>query len=151
MSNGNPSSAPSSERTSPREPVRDAPVSEASYLAGQEANAKAALQQTLDDLTRNLKVAGDPCLWTKRYPWLSVGIATAAGFVAARAVAPSRKRAGAPAQSPPASTPESSPRPQSLFTDGKLSSLIWDLLRTALLGYVATAVQPAKKESEIGS
>lgn len=126
-------------------------MSEASYLAAQEANAKAALQQTLDDLTRNLKVAADPCLWTHRYPWLSVGVAAAAGFVAARAVAPSRERAAAPAQSPPAHSAESSPRPQSPSTDGKLSSLIWDLLRTALLGYVATAMQPATKESDVRS
>jgi hypothetical protein len=111
-------------------------------LAGQEADAKAAVQQMVDELTQNFKAVGDPHLWTQRYPWMSVGIAAVAGFLVAGAAAPPRERAGEEAQPSIKSVPQSPPRPQSSSTDGKLSNLIWDLLRTALLGYVAAAVQP---------
>jgi hypothetical protein len=96
----------------------------------------------VDELTQNFKAIGDPHLWTQQFPWMSVGIAAVAGFMVAGAVAPPRQKAAEEVQPSVKSAPQSPPQPHSPPAESKLSNLIWDLLRTALLGYVATAVQP---------
>jgi len=63
-------------------------LSEADFLARQSAEAKAAVSATLDRMRQDLKDGADLQAWTREYPWPSVGIAAALGFLAAAAITP---------------------------------------------------------------
>jgi hypothetical protein len=70
---------------------KDKSQSEAMFLKEQAANAKAALKQALGDFGKGLGHGVDPRAWTQQYPWMSLGAAAIAGFVAASAVIPSKE------------------------------------------------------------
>ena len=76
--------------TAPRDNP-SAPVSEADYIARQTAEARAAISNTINAISTDMKDTVDIRLWTKQYPWLAVGAAVCAGFAAACAVVPSKK------------------------------------------------------------
>lgn len=67
------------------------PPGEADYIARQAAEASAAISNTLRAITGDLKQTVDVRLWTKEHPWMSVGAAAAAGFVAACMVVPTKE------------------------------------------------------------
>lgn len=46
----------------------------------------------------SLKEAADVSAWARRYPWATLGVAAAAGFVAAKAVLPKRHRSSEDAE-----------------------------------------------------
>jgi len=66
------------------------PVTEAEYVARQTAEARAAISNTINAISGDMKDTVDVRLWTKQYPWLAVGAAVCAGFAAACAVVPSK-------------------------------------------------------------
>lgn len=63
--------------------------SEAEFLARQAAEAKAAITVGIERLHETLRDSADITEWTRQYPWTSVGVAAAAGFLAAAALTPS--------------------------------------------------------------
>jgi hypothetical protein len=71
---------------------KDKSQSEAMFLKEQSANAKAAIKQAIGDFGRGLGHGVDPRAWTQQYPWMSLGAAAVAGFVAASAVVPSKEQ-----------------------------------------------------------
>jgi hypothetical protein len=106
MKPDNTSSGASSATTSPSEPahpasapqdpaVKNTPeskLSEAEFLKRQADDAKAAISQSLSDLTAKLRNGVDPLVWARQYPWISLGVAAAAGFVGTSMVVPSREQ-----------------------------------------------------------
>jgi membrane protein len=66
--------------------------SEAEFLREQSAAAKSALSATLAQARGDVKEAVDPRAWTRRYPWIGIGMAAAAGGAAAMLVVKRRKR-----------------------------------------------------------
>jgi hypothetical protein len=128
MSNSNLSNKPPSAAVSRSEPqtYKD----EAAFLAQQAAAAKIAIGQTLMEMQKTAKEAGDLRWWTRHYPWAAVGTATLLGFFVA-----------------PILTRESPTPPQTTATrNGRaaapslLSSVI-DLLRGVIVTAVTTALK----------
>ncbi len=64
---------------------------EGEFLTKQANDAQAAIKQTVNDMSKALGELADVRTWTKQYPWISVGAATAAGLVAALALTPKRR------------------------------------------------------------
>jgi hypothetical protein len=62
-------------------------------LTDQIADARLALESTLDDLTLDVAKAADLRRWVKRYPWPAIGVALVAGFTASHFIL-SKKRNG---------------------------------------------------------
>lgn len=62
---------------------------EAEFLARQAAEAKAAVTASIERLQESLRDSADITEWTRQYPWASVGVAAACGFLAAAALTPS--------------------------------------------------------------
>jgi ElaB/YqjD/DUF883 family membrane-anchored ribosome-binding protein len=79
--------------TSPIRPRLNGKLPETEYLRMQAEDAQDAAAQTLRRMRKNLADAGDVRAWTRAYPWPSVGLAAALGFLAVRALAPARRRA----------------------------------------------------------
>lgn len=127
------------------------------FLTQERERTKEAILATLQHMKNDLQVAGDVRLWTKRYPWAVVGLATAAGFVAASAVA-----SPATHQKPePMATTGSSCRcrenaqPAPVHGSwgkhlGWLREPVMDLLRTAATTFAATSLQAMKTASQSG-
>lgn len=67
------------------------PSTEAEYIARQTAEARAAISNTINAISGDMKDTVDVRLWTRQYPWLAVGAAVCAGFAAACAVVPSKE------------------------------------------------------------
>ena len=57
--------------------------SETEYLEKEAAQARAAIDQTLKELTHTVGQAANPAVWTRQYPWAAVGIAAAGGLLGA--------------------------------------------------------------------
>ena len=62
---------------------------EPDFLAEQSAEAQAALADTLNRIQATLKDTADLEQWAREYPWASVGVAAAFGFITAAAITPS--------------------------------------------------------------
>lgn len=73
-------------------PPRAASKSEAAFLKEQEANAKAALKQTLGEIVSGLGTGVSPAKWTEEHPWMMLTAATVAGFTAACVAVPSKEQ-----------------------------------------------------------
>jgi hypothetical protein len=91
MTNDVETSEPASATTSASKPA--AKLSETEYLQREATEAQAAIQATLEQMRASLKDASDVRAWARHYPWATLGVAAAAGFVAAKVVLPSRRRA----------------------------------------------------------
>jgi hypothetical protein len=114
---------------------------EATFLQQQAADAKVAMQRTLAAMQETAKSAADVRAWTQKYPWYAVGIATVAGFVAARTVlSPAhRQNSRAPTETPAAS--RSSPLSSVL-------SWLWGMGRGMLISAIVSAVSVNVAETE---
>ena len=71
-------------------PPQGKSLPEAQYLREQAANAKAALTQTLTEARQALVAGLRPGEWAGRHPWVALGGAAVAGFVAASQLIPSK-------------------------------------------------------------
>jgi hypothetical protein len=72
---------------------REAKNKSESELLREEAQlASEAIRQTLRSMQGDVKEAADVAAWTREYPWASIGVAAAAGFLAASALAPGGRR-----------------------------------------------------------
>src|SRR4051794_28407673 len=67
-------------------------LTEAQFLTNQVNEASAAIGQAFSALKADLSKGLDPKALTDKYPWLTVGAAAVAGFVAASAVVPSKEQ-----------------------------------------------------------
>jgi hypothetical protein len=65
--------------------------SESEFLDREAAGASSAISRTLDDMRASLKDAGDVRAWARTYPWSTMGVAAAAGFLVAAALLPKRR------------------------------------------------------------
>ena len=107
MKPDNANSAASSAATSPNKPGRPATearanptsaecstrnLSEAEFLKRQADDAKAALAQTFAEMKAKLAEGANPVEWAREYPWVSLGVAAAAGFIGTTLVVPSREQ-----------------------------------------------------------
>ena len=75
-------------------PAPDTPpekLSEQEYLAQQAESAKLALTGAWQEMKTRLAQGVAPQVWAKEYPWITVGAAAVAGFVAATALVPSKE------------------------------------------------------------
>jgi ElaB/YqjD/DUF883 family membrane-anchored ribosome-binding protein len=98
MSSENAGSAASSGATSNRPPQqkkKQSELSEADFLANQQAKARAAMDTAIGDMKRALSGAfkdnAHLTEWMGAYPWVSLGLGAAAGFLAGSALTPSRE------------------------------------------------------------
>ena len=95
MKSDNATSGSSSGKTSEtKPPPPTAPpekLSESEYLQQQAQNAKLAMSKAWEQLKVRLGQGASPQVWAKEYPWITVGAAAVAGFVAASALIPSKE------------------------------------------------------------
>jgi hypothetical protein len=82
------SSAPASAAKPTGNPAE---LSEAQFLQQQAELAKAAIARTFKRFTEELGQGANPVEWAREYPWISVGAAAVAGFVAANMLIPSKE------------------------------------------------------------
>jgi type IV secretory pathway VirB10-like protein len=96
MNRENAGSAASSGATSNRQPPPQKPKkqSEADFLLEQQTRAKAAMDRTLQEMkqaiTNGFKDNAHLTEWMGAYPWVSIGVGLAGGFLAASALTPAR-------------------------------------------------------------
>lgn len=67
-----------------------AKLSETDYLAREADDARGAISKTIGNMRTSLAEAADVRAWARKYPWATLGAATAAGFLAAGALMPRR-------------------------------------------------------------
>jgi hypothetical protein len=84
------SNAPSSAKTSTTPPVTS--LSESQYLAQQQADAKKAIERSLEQLRAELMQSADPRAWMQTHPWMTLCASAVAGFVASAATVPSKEQ-----------------------------------------------------------
>src|ERR1051325_3276926 len=65
---------------------------ESEFLRKQADDARRAITDTLARMEQSLKESADVKAWTREYPWPSLGVAAACGFLTAMALTPSRRR-----------------------------------------------------------
>jgi ElaB/YqjD/DUF883 family membrane-anchored ribosome-binding protein len=94
MSNYADNKRPDSATTSESKPADN--TRETEFLDRQVVDARAAIDQTLARMRETLKQANDLKGWAREYPWATVGAAAAAGFLAAKLLAPRRHRSDEP-------------------------------------------------------
>jgi hypothetical protein len=111
--------------------LRYNPHDESIFLQQQAADAKLAMQQTLAELRETAQALSDIPAWTQQYPWLTVGAACAAGFATSMLLTSSRR------QSDEAREPASHASSLTSY----LRSTLFTLLRSTLMGAVASAIQ----------
>ena len=66
-------------------------MSEADFLAKEQAQASAAISAVLADMKRAVAQGADVREWTRQHPLIMAGTATVAGFIAGMLVVPSKK------------------------------------------------------------
>src|SRR5262249_17337278 len=82
MSNGSSGNASSTGTTPGNAAPNTHNLSEAEYIEQRAAEAQQALSRTAKLLGENLKRSVNPTAWTEEHPWVMVGSAAAAGFLA---------------------------------------------------------------------
>ena len=140
--------APESRRAFDRRGGAADECSEASFLEQRKQETREAMQCSLDQLRASLGTAADVGLWTQKYPWVGVGAAAAAGFVAAKAV-------GAIMKSPSRATSPSeyaAPLPARASSDqgSFLGTILRNLAQAAVHGFIITAAQTAMQGVSTG-
>jgi hypothetical protein len=85
MSSSAPASAAAKATGNPAE------LSEAQFLQQQAELAKAAIARTFKRFTQEMGQGANPVEWAREYPWISMGAAAVAGFVAANMLIPSKE------------------------------------------------------------
>lgn len=105
------------------------------------------VRATVEQLKPSLKTAADVRLWTQHHPWLSVGVAAAAGFVLANQVFSGADGAGAGqmAEGASAGRPPRAPEPGPHETGGAQRAsgggMLMGLLRDAVAMLTAAAIR----------
>jgi hypothetical protein len=89
------------------------------------------MQQTLAELRETAQAISDIPAWTQQYPWLTVGAACAAGFATSMLLTSSRRQLGE----------ASEPASHASSLTSYLRSTLFTLLRSTLMGAVASAIQ----------
>ena len=118
-------------------------LTEAEFLTHEAQLARCAISVTIDDLKGSLKNAADPKLWAHHHPWMSVGVAAAAGFTLASAV---KGSSGAGLDSLMGGQPAASTttNPITAAENGQSKSLmgsLFNLARTALEASLISAIR----------
>src|SRR6185312_3350356 len=88
------SSSGGTSTTKPSPPPPDAPaakLTESEFLAQQAEMARLAMTRSLSEIKTRLAQGADPKAWAKEFPWITVGAAAVAGFVAASTLIPSKE------------------------------------------------------------
>jgi hypothetical protein len=65
-------------------------MNEREFLAAELQRAQAALRTTTDEARRHALDLADPGYWGRNYPWQTVGVSAAAGFLIGAALAPQK-------------------------------------------------------------
>lgn len=110
------------------------------------AKARAALERTLHELAATAARAVSPPAWIARYPWWSVGIAAATGFVLGRKLRGHAPPPTAPsAATEPAPAPVHQPPPPSRTATflADLAAPLGGVLAEVLLGIARQAIHQA--------
>lgn len=89
--NSGSSSGATSETKPPAPDTPPEKLSEAEYLAQQAETARLALTHAWQQVKARLGQGVAPAEWAKEYPWITVGAAAVAGFVATAALVPSKE------------------------------------------------------------
>lgn len=66
-------------------------MNEREFLAAELQRARAALLTTTHEARRHALDLADPVYWGRNYPWQTVGVSAAAGFLIGAALAPQKK------------------------------------------------------------
>jgi ElaB/YqjD/DUF883 family membrane-anchored ribosome-binding protein len=125
------------------------------YLASQIADARVALESTLDDLSLDLTRAADVRRWVRRYPWAALGTAVVAGFTLGHIVArPKRRPDDQPAESssghereeraPASAAPLSPPADAAGGWRTMMLSALFDILRLVVTQVISASVRQAR-------
>lgn len=124
---------------------------ESDTLSSEAAMTKAAIRRVLDETRGSLGSAVDVRLWTKKSPWIALGIAATAGMAFAVAVRRASNHAAANGDASP--TPTSPPPPPSASAapagggiGAAIASSLFDLAKfgveTAIMSRIKRSVPP---------
>src|SRR5579864_8012996 len=91
-SSGGTSATKQSEPSAPSPDTPPAELSESEYLAQQAHNAQLAMSKAWQDIKLRLGQGVDPRAWAHEHPWMALGAAAVAGFVATATIVPSREQ-----------------------------------------------------------
>jgi hypothetical protein len=152
---------PTSNNAQKSAPKTPSDTSSSEYLAAQIADARLALESTLDDMTLDLARAADLRRWVRRYPWAALGTALVAGFTVAHIVTKSKRRHEAAAttdEQPPAervseaaaAQPVKKSRASHEPVGGWRAAILYalfDILRLAVTQFVAASVRQAASKA----
>jgi len=109
------------------------------FLAQQAADAKTAMQRTVQEMQTTVQQAANVRWWTQQYPWYAVGAAAVLGFVAATQVG-----AGASSGPPPAPV-----QGQTVVRQSWMAPL-FEMLRTTLMSTIIGAVHASGQQTGQG-
>jgi ElaB/YqjD/DUF883 family membrane-anchored ribosome-binding protein len=142
---GAPQKQPQPQQPSGAEPQGDAKkqLSEADYLAREQAQASAAISAVLTDMKRAVAQGVDVREWTRQHPLIMAGTATVAGFVAGMLVTPSKKEtfkdffgdkweAFKEKMTPPATAAATVGNPPPAAPQGEPSSILGTIIKQAI-------------------
>ena len=109
---------------------------DSAFLAQQAADAKTAMQRTVEDMQRSVQQVANVRWWTQQYPWYAVGAAAVLGFVAATHVGSSTTSGAPPAPQ----------QPQTVVRQSWLAPL-FEMLRTTLMSAIIGAVHASGEQT----
>jgi len=145
-----------------RDAAKDVKVGEAEYLRQEAERARQAIANAWADAKANLGRGVDPRAWTGEHPWVAMGSAAVAGFLAAWAVIPSKEEqalrklarieqalnAGAAAPAAAATNGHSDGQPQSSGILGSIGSEVMKMLRPALASALSAVISAKSVQAD---
>jgi ElaB/YqjD/DUF883 family membrane-anchored ribosome-binding protein len=117
--------------------------SEADFLAEQAAAAERALSDTLLRMRADLGQSADLAAWARQYPWQTMGIAAAAGFLAVTTIGGSASSRTEESSSPLRESNSPDPPPNQSARGTETGRSLLQTLMSELLRNFATAAQGA--------
>jgi len=123
-----------------------------------------AIAQTASDLQTRLKEGLDVKAWSAEFPWITLGVAAAAGFFVGSAVTPSREQTfqerlkslfpevtAAPETTASASPADASAAAKKPGALSSLSAHLFDALKTAVVSTISSAVTAKTHQEAAGN
>jgi ElaB/YqjD/DUF883 family membrane-anchored ribosome-binding protein len=129
--------------------------SERGYLADQAADARLAMVHTLQDMKQTVIQVADVRSCTKRHPWLVIGSAVAAGFVAGTALTPSArtniKHTGSNSEAllQPGGEGQGTPQSNKSVLFSIVGTVLASILQTVVQGSIAAAVAKPRAHQKV--
>jgi hypothetical protein len=139
--------ATSKERASGEMPPSGQPrtnLSEQELLAQAAREARIAMTCAWEDAKAGLGEAADLRLWTQQHPWVTLGVAAAAGFTAATGLVPSARAQSSAAEGTNGTAPAKAEKAEAAASaepPSSLAAMLFDLAKVAVQTTLMAAIR----------